>query len=839
MSLEFTADFREFTNDFLRTLLDIVSTDLSDGSILQEVDSGRDGSGGVTFVPCTDANGFNYELFIGKQLDAQATRIAGQYVDQDGNTQGTLGGRLLTLVDSTETVFGATVQVAINIMDDNTLQVTRATAASTGIVLRGVDQGGDSQMTLLGASSGTLSGAEYIEIKVVHHPTTGSIEVWVDNVAFWSLANVNTAISGANQSTLVLWGGYGVTGLSDDTLHHEDLAAIISDVVVINGTVNVDDPNDPTDRIGDHQPLLSLPTADANYAQYSPDPSTDHFANVDEIPPDGDTSQNSAADIDQRDNFTMQDVAGTGTNQVYLAYTGYVRADTPAECGVSDSPATFEAFVYTEQTDPGEVHTTAPTGAPCNLSDFVSGRAQTTCTIAQDGEKVTFKPLTVSPVNTDAYFVGLSPLNAPPRLQSPQAPGYYAAAGFHPKTPIDGGFTLAANVNTTAIPGRVSYDLPWYQPWLGVASDDQDSLELAGDFFEFDLLDDGIGVDVGFASNADIAAPFNPYTTPLIAFHFREDIEGSPYFWISASFGYAGETIYTHAPGDRYRLVRNDPNIELYQNASLLETFVTGGLPTIVNPYVFVGRWGFISPFGYIRQPGIKNAFVQVASNDCCPASYDYALLSGSFTSNAPECQQWGVKFNASFADAFIYDPGSTHGPFPAFEYDADTRLEYSLESGNVVLRIYDPVSLSSIPDVAGVGTWTYTIPYANTDDFALQGSPPGVGPPDFPDDTLEYDFPTPGANAPLRLAFIRGADNGGVSQGLTDVSFTFITGVSPSTFTGFMRQDAADRSGTTTEAPTGNYAYRQSFLSSTPADTPITLDDCNEGTHGYTDPEP
>lgn len=834
---ELGADYREFDNDFLASFMDYVSPNISDGSILQEVNSGRDGSGGVTFVPCTDVNGFNYDLAIGKSFSAQATRTVQMNVEQTA-AQDTLGGRLLTFLDAPEDVFGSTVQVAVNIMPDGVLKAFRANAQGTGFILRNTDQAGDSQMTLLGTSPGTVDSDDYLEVTVVHHPTTGSITVWKNNVELWALENVNTAISGENQSTDVYWGGYGVTGDGDDVLHHEDLAAIISDVIVINGSTNADDPNDPTQRIGDHKPQMSLPTADGNYTQFTPDPVGNHFANVDEIPPDSGTTENSAAEVDLRDNFAMSNPSGEGSNQVYLAYTGFVRADTPAECGVSDTPANFEAFVYTEQTDPGEVHTGTNDTSPCNLTDFISRRSQSVCTISQNGEKVTFKVSDVGPP-IDAYYVGLSPLNAPPRLQTPQAPGYLAAAGFQPKIRTTTGFDLADNINVVALPGSVSYNLPFSQPWKGLAADTADEMDLAGDFFQFQLSELGTGLDVGVVDNAVIGAPFNPYTSELIAFHFREDIEGSPYYWIGPSFGYGGETIVPIVGNPVFKIVRNDPNIELFEDVTLKETFTPGAMPTTINPFVFLGRWGFTSPFGYIRRPGITNAIVQIGSNDCCPAVYVYDMLATSWDLFKPqEMQQWGIEFTADFSEGLVMDPGSTHGPFPLFGYTADTRVEFSLEGGNIVLRIYDYDYLDGITDVGGVGTYTYTIPYADTDDFTLQSVIP-VGPPDFPNDTLEFAFTNQPTNAPLRLVTVFGGNNGGDVRGIEDVSFTFIAGPANATFAGFMRQSSVDRSGTVSEAPTGDYAYEQSFLASTPSNTPITLGDTvSPTTHGYIDPE-
>lgn len=829
-----TGGLSAFTNDFLPRKYGFVSFDVDGGSILQEPVSGRDGRGGITFTTGNDDNSFAYDLYVQDAIPAADTQIFGIALRQTA-TQHAPSGRLLTLVDGGEDIFGETTQVGINVMPDGTLQAVRANAQGTGVVLRGLTDPSP-ELTLLGQSTTAIDATdtEFVVITVFHDAAVGSITVtfYDDTGAIkgtWTLENVNTAISGRNQSNSFCYGGYAYTDGVDR--FHQDLQAVISDLYIVNNIVDPDDSRNPTTSIGNRKPLMTLPDAAGGDSEWTPAPAQANYLNVNETPPNEGTTENSTDTIDATDTMGMQDESGD--EEVIVAYSAFVVAGAPPECGASGDPATFEAFVYTEQTDPGEVHTTPPTGPPCNLSDFVSRRAQSVCTIGKNGEKVTFKPLSVN-VQTDAYFVALTPLDKPPRLQDPSAPGYFAQANFHPKgeaVPVIG-FSLADNVNTTAVPGRVSYNLSWFEPWQGLASDTDDIMNTSGDFFEFKLLNDGISIDVGVIENNIVTAPFSPYSSPTVAFHFREHIPGAPFFWIGPSFGYANETIYNHNPGDTYRIVRNDPNIELYQNGFLLETFTPGVLNNLVA-YTFMGRWGFDAPFGYTKRPGITDAFVQIGALDCCPAFYDYACLDGQFQANAPEMQQWGVKFNDGFPDCFIYDPGSTHGPFPQAGYDANTRWEFSLEGGNVVMRIYNPTFLSGIPNVGGVGTWTYTIPYANTDDFRLQ-SPISFGPPDFPNQTLEYEFVDAQANQPLRLGVIFGADNFGVTQGLIDVSFTFAGESTSGPMKGVMVQDTNTRLGTQLEPPTDVYRYRQSMLASTPTDEPITVADFNESQHGY-----
>jgi hypothetical protein len=822
---EFDADFREYTNSFLSAEFDDVSPDFSDGSILQAVNSGRDGAGGVMFTPCTDVNGTNYPLWISKQLTAQSTRIVQCYVDQDGNTQGTLGGRLLTLVDAPEDVFGATVQVAVNIMDDNTLQVTRATVAESGIILRGVDQAGDAQMTLLGTSTGTVGDASYLEIVVVHHPTTGSVTVWKDNVELWSLTGVNTAVSGRSQSTTFLLGGYAVTGDGDDILHHEDLSAIISDLMVINGTTNADDPNDPTARVGDHKPLLSTPEADGFYGEFTADPAGDHFANVNEIPPDG-TSEVYASTTDLHDTYEMTDAAGTGTNQVYLTHRAYVKTDTPAECGVNGELANFAAFVFAEQDAPGSVIPTFLSSSPCNFTDFQNHRAQTICTISANGESVKFKPTVV---DTSGFSVCLSPLDAPPRRCNQTFPGGQYVANFN------------SIRNMISVPSRVIYPLPFYQPWAGYALCTEIRGDNTGDFFQFEINGEGTSMEVGVVDH-DYDVALDPYSPTLGAFHFREDLEGLQYFYVGENFSHDTEPTFTYAEGDIFTVTRTASTFEFRQSGVLRGTTTPGVMPLHAYAFTVAGRWGYRLG-SYSVRPELRNALWVVAGQGCIICTFTDGCVVPETDANHmitdDETGQWGILFlGFEPTVALIADPGINRfdAVTPGFGWDETTEITFKLEGGLVKLEVRNWLYLDLMTNVGGVGTYTYTRPFSDTDDFILQPpfSTAPIGIPVSPFPSMEYAFVNGVANLPLRLVPLFQFDE---ESGINSVEFTFVEGQNPSQYAGLMRQDGADRVGSVTEAPTSAFAYRQSFQSSTPADTPITLDDANEAQHGPTDP--
>jgi len=835
-----TASNEQFTNAFLDTFYSTTSPAYGDGSVVQALNSGRDGGGGVTFTPNTDVTGVNYSLYIGDICPPDSQIFVGQWIHQTA-AQGTLGGRLLTLVDAPEDVFGQTVQVAINIMADGKLRATRATAAGTGIILRGTDQGGDSQMTLLGTSSNALTTDCYIEIQVVFHGSTGQINVWVDNVAFWGISGLNTAISGRNQCTQFLWGGYGVTGVGVGTLHHEDLAAVITDQVVINSIVNPDDPNDPVDRIGNHKPTLLLPTADATLTNWTPDPVQAHYLNVHEIPPDSETTENTAATTALVDDFTMQ-AAGSSDNQVYLAYDGFVRCDSPAECTGTAVPQHFESMVLTESPALGQIRAGYIDAGTCKTTDFDCRRAQSICSLSQDMESVSFK---ANQFFTTFYsmFAGLTPVVNPPRIANPLGPPGYIQV------------TWNAFRNVIAPPTSVTYALPFYQPWLGIALSTNTHMQTSGDYFEFTVPYAGTGMYVGLCDETIGISTFSPYDPDVMGFRFSENIPGSPFFWVSDKYSYFGESTFSYVTADLFKVVRQDPDVKFYQNGVLKGTITPAVMPTTLAPFAFMGTWGW-DGLTYAFPPTINNAFAFVGGFQCTQYTLTYncspdvpPVSSNDF---APaDLMQWGVIFNDfndsdSIIDCTVSDPGSNPSPnSPAFGINLDTVLTFSISGSTIVLSVDGWVSYAdNMTTVVGdQATWVYTVPRSHTQ-FSLQ--PPfdtyNVGYPPPPSMlSFEYPFPdTTANNLPLYFGAIinNSYESPQIVSGLgfTDVKMTFVEVPNPTKFAGLMRT-SVNRDGTSAEVP-AIYAYRQSFLSTTPEGNPITLSDVDPAKHGYTDPE-
>lgn len=325
----FCDSFSHYTDPFLDVMWDAVVD--PEALVAQSTTSGRFGAGGVTFsnrTPSSTSSG----AYIQKNYDGVATIICGLAVKQT-TTQRTIdGGRLLTFLD------GNTTQVALTIMESGQIEATRSESASLGIYLArpGSSGTGVNDLVVLGVSANAVSSTAYdfLEFKIVHHPTTGSIEVKRNGAAFWTLSNVNTAVSGTNISASVLVGGYTyvVSGLYQRA---NWLQAIVSDFHLLNTTVDGSDALNPVDFIGDRHWEVLVPAADGFYTDWTPNPVNDHYLNVDEIPPDDGTTENNTETVGNIDSFETDTPTGPSTASTIMAYTMYLEKNAGGSVGVS------------------------------------------------------------------------------------------------------------------------------------------------------------------------------------------------------------------------------------------------------------------------------------------------------------------------------------------------------------------------------------------------------------------------------------------------------------------------------------------------------------------------
>lgn len=295
--------------------------------IVQGTTIGRFGGGGVEFIAPNVLNinsvgQANDGQYIQRNYGGVSVIHVGVAVLQTA-TQITNGGRLLTFLD------GATTQVGIDIMPSGQLRAIRSTLAGTGIFLSSAGtSSAPATFDVLGTSvNSILSNAyDYLQVKVTHHPTAGEIEILRgDGSAFWTLPNVNTAISGANQSASALAGGYGSVWTANlGTLQCHYLRAKVSDFLLYNTVADGADALSPTTFCGDrHGERITL-TADGFYAQSTPSTGSTRFDLIEEVPPNT-TDFNTLPTVGIKDTFVVSAATGPDASSLFLILTMYLQ----------------------------------------------------------------------------------------------------------------------------------------------------------------------------------------------------------------------------------------------------------------------------------------------------------------------------------------------------------------------------------------------------------------------------------------------------------------------------------------------------------------------------------
>ena len=312
------------SNAFLAQKWDVVADSNNAGvDIVQSLGVGRFGGGGVTFSGNTGITSNLTYQYTQKNYDGVTTIVCGMALKQTSTQQvGTAnsgsGARWLSFMS------GATLQVGLMILPSGQLRAISNIVAGQGFQL---NVSGSPKCTTLGTSTNAISSSsfDFLEVKVIHNPTTGSIEVKRNGAAFWTLSNVNTDIAGTTNSSSVIVGGYNATPFGVDSI--AALNAVVCDFYLLNTTVNGSDANDPVDFIGDRHWETLTPTADGFYTAWTPTGSASHFANIDEIPPST-ADYNSTTTVNASDTFVVQDSVGITTASAIVCLTMYIEKTT-------------------------------------------------------------------------------------------------------------------------------------------------------------------------------------------------------------------------------------------------------------------------------------------------------------------------------------------------------------------------------------------------------------------------------------------------------------------------------------------------------------------------------
>ena len=188
----------------------------------------------------------------------------------------------------------ANTQIGVLVRTDGALQVTRG--------------GGDCSLvhsapTILGtgiAGSAIHQNVYYFfELVFTIHTSAGSVQLWQNGIKIIDVSGVNTAGQGTSAWNGIELGRSATSGgapgiypngpwLTFDDFYWLDT----TDAAPLNA------------RLGDVKVAMKMPTADGDLHQWTPKTGVNHYAMVNEIPPDGDTSYNSDGTAGDVDTFT-------------------------------------------------------------------------------------------------------------------------------------------------------------------------------------------------------------------------------------------------------------------------------------------------------------------------------------------------------------------------------------------------------------------------------------------------------------------------------------------------------------------------------------------------------
>lgn len=262
-----------------------------------------DGTSYLTSVAGRNAGGF--ALFgntaakhISKTLDDQATWVVGLAVKCGTFT--TSPRPLISFRDSANTV-----QASVVIGTDGTVKL-----------YRGTNDG-----TLLATSTYALpvGGWVYLEAKVYIHDTSGTFEARVNAVPVVTYSGDTKASSTISTARTIRI----FSGSTFETLY------TIDDLYICDGTGSTNN-----DFLGDVRIDTLLPDGAGNYTQFTPTGSANNWENVDEVPPDDDTSYNASDTVGHKDSFTFSDLSALDAT-IYGVQTNLIaRKDDAGERSV-------------------------------------------------------------------------------------------------------------------------------------------------------------------------------------------------------------------------------------------------------------------------------------------------------------------------------------------------------------------------------------------------------------------------------------------------------------------------------------------------------------------------
>jgi hypothetical protein len=191
-------------------------------------------------------------------------------------------------------VVGATNVPILALKDGGTSQIDLRLAAGGAIQL--VRTG--TPAVLATSTTGLFTSGiwYYLELKATINNSTGAYELRLNGsgTPLFSASGVNTRSSSNNSADTVYFSGGGSTQI------------LIGDVVILDTTSSGTPPNN--DFLGDVRVQCQLPTGDGAHTDWTPSTGVNHWANVDEVTPNGDTDYNSTNTLNNIDTYTLSPV---------------------------------------------------------------------------------------------------------------------------------------------------------------------------------------------------------------------------------------------------------------------------------------------------------------------------------------------------------------------------------------------------------------------------------------------------------------------------------------------------------------------------------------------------
>ncbi|MDX1408170.1 MAG: hypothetical protein R3330_08555 [Saprospiraceae bacterium] len=173
--------------------------------------------------------------------------------------------------------------------------------------------------TVLGSSASGLYGAfewHYLEIKVVIHDTTGSVEIRLNGSTVLNLTNQDTQVTG---NAAVTWVAHGAHSGTTGWLY-------LDDYYICDGQGGIND-----DFLGDCKVEWHAPDGNGNYSDWvgQDADSTDNYLNVDDDgSPDDDTTYNEAGTAGDTDSYTHDNLDASSSAQVFGVQVGAIAKHT-------------------------------------------------------------------------------------------------------------------------------------------------------------------------------------------------------------------------------------------------------------------------------------------------------------------------------------------------------------------------------------------------------------------------------------------------------------------------------------------------------------------------------